>query len=42
MKFTNNRDEAIYICCVLQENEKVRIGIFGKLQEGDVDFAKAE
>lgn len=42
LKFTNNRDEPVYICCVMQENEKIRIGIFGKLQDGDVDLTKAE
>jgi vancomycin resistance protein YoaR len=35
LKFTNNRDEPIYIGCVVDDNDRVRIALFGKLREGD-------
>lgn len=31
LKFTNNSDDRIYICCYLTNDKRVRFGIFGKL-----------
>lgn len=31
LRFTNNSDDNIYICCYLTEDKRVRFGIFGKL-----------
>ena len=31
LKFTNNSDDRIYICCYLSDDKRVRFGIFGKL-----------
>ena len=31
LRFKNNSDENIYICCYLTEDKRVRFGIFGKL-----------
>ena len=31
LKFTNNSDDRIYICCYLTDDKRVRFGIFGKL-----------
>ncbi len=33
LKFTNTSDDTIYICCYLDSDKRVRIGIFGKLLE---------
>ncbi|MCQ2438088.1 MAG: VanW family protein, partial [Clostridia bacterium] len=30
-RFTNNSDDKIYICCVVTDDKRVRVGIFGKL-----------
>lgn len=31
LRFTNNGDDAIYICCYLTDDKRIRFGIFGKL-----------
>lgn len=31
LRFTNNGDDDIYICCLLDDSKRVRVGIFGKL-----------
>ena len=31
LRFTNNSDDRIYICCYLTDDKRVRIGVFGKL-----------
>jgi len=31
LKFTNNSDDRIYICCYLTDDKRVRFGVFGKL-----------
>jgi len=35
LKFTNNRDEPVYIGCVVDDKEQVRVAVFGRLEEGD-------
>jgi vancomycin resistance protein YoaR len=35
LRFTNNRDEPIYIGCVVDKNENVRVAIFGRIEPGD-------
>ncbi|NLD58461.1 MAG: hypothetical protein GX647_02215 [Clostridiales bacterium] len=42
LKFTNNRDEPIYIGCVVDDNDRVRIALFGKLEEGDVGLTEQQ
>lgn len=36
LRFTNNSDDRIYICCYLSEDKRVHIGVFGKLLEDGV------
>ncbi len=33
LKFTNNSDDNVYICCYLSEDERVHIAVYGKLLE---------
>lgn len=36
LKFTNNTDDRIYICCYLTDDKRVRVGVFGRLLEDGV------
>lgn len=31
LRFTNNSDDNVYICCFLSDDKRVRVGVFGKL-----------
>ena len=31
LRFTNNSDDNVYICCFLGDDKRVRVGVFGKL-----------
>ena len=31
LRFTNNSDDSVYICCFLSDDKRVRVGVFGKL-----------
>lgn len=31
LRFVNNSDESVYICCYLTDDKRVRVGVFGKL-----------
>ena len=31
LRFTNNSDDNVYICCFLSDDKRVRMGVFGKL-----------
>lgn len=33
LKFTNNSDDRVYICCYLTEDKRVRVGVFGRMLE---------
>lgn len=37
LKFTNNRDEPIYIACYVDDDWQCHVAIYGKLEDGDYD-----
>ena len=37
LKFTNNRDEPIYIVCYVDDDWQCHVAIYGKLEDGDYD-----
>lgn len=38
LKFTNNSDDRVYICCYLTDDKRVRVGVFGRLLEDGVSI----
>lgn len=43
LRFTNNGDDKVYICCVLTSDKRVRVGVFGKkLANGETITIEAQ